>query len=125
LRFNCRAGGTTPERKGGCDVTTIERTTTRVAVRSGPTNLTLNKEAGTVTMTRKLLLWSKKPSERPLSDIVGVNVDRNVDRASGVELCCVVLIMRDGSAWSLPYTDNEDATDTAAAIGDFLGLPKS
>src|SRR5262245_41892484 len=106
--------------KGGCDVTTIERTTERVVVSSGPTILTLDKGAATVTMTRKVLLWTKKPRQRSLSDIVGVNVDRNVDRASGVELSCVALVMRDGGAWSLPYTGNEDATDTAAAIRDFL-----
>jgi hypothetical protein len=74
---------------------------------------------------RYCLFWTKKPKERPLSDIVGVNVDRSVDRASGGELCCVALIMRDGSAWSLPYTTNEDAGDTAAALRDFLGISQA
>jgi hypothetical protein len=106
-------------------MTTIERTTERMVVRSGPTTLTLDKGAAALSMTRKALFWTKKPKERPLSDIVGVNVDRSVDRASGVELCCVALIVRDGSAWSLPYTTNEDAANTAAAMRDFLGISQA
>src|SRR5262245_687035 len=106
-------------------MTAIERTTERMVVSSGPTTLTIDKAAATLSMVRKILFWGKKPRQRPLSDIVSVNVDRNVDRASGVELCCVAIVMRDGSAWALPYTASEDATDTAGAIRDFLGISQT
>lgn len=106
-------------------MTTIERTAERMVVSSGPTTLTLDKATATLSMIRKILIWAKKPRERPLSDLVGVNVDRNVDRASGVELCCVALVMRDGSAWVLPYTASEDAADTAGAIRDFLDISQA
>ncbi len=73
-------------------------------------------------MQRKVLFWSRAPMSRPLADIVSVHVDANVDRASGAELCSPMMVMRDGSAWALPHTDKKDATETAAAIRDFLGI---
>jgi hypothetical protein len=63
--------------------------------------------------------------ERPLADVTGTSVDTGVDRASGVELCSVMLVMRDGSAWALPHTDKKDATAVADAIRDFLGISKT
>lgn len=83
----------------------IERTEQRLVVRSKSTSLVLDKGIAKAVMERKALLWSRKPIERPLADIVAVNIDANVDRASGVELCNPMLIMRDGSAWALPRTD--------------------
>ena len=68
--------------------------------------------------------WTRKPVERPLSDVVRVTVDANVNRASGVGLCSTMLVMVDGSAWALPPTDRKDATEAAAAVRDFLGLTK-
>jgi hypothetical protein len=100
----------------------IERTDQRLAIRSGSTALTLDKAAAKAVMGRKMLLWSRKPIERPIADIVAVNVDASVDRASGVELCCAMLVMRDGSAWALPYTDRKDATETAGVIRSFLSI---
>ena len=103
-------------------MTTIERAPQRLVLQSGSTTLTLDRTAAKATMQSKLLFWARKPRERPLADIVGVNVDAGVDRASGVELCNPMLVMRDGSAWALPHTDRKDATETAAAIRDFLGI---
>ena len=94
-------------------MTKIERAQQQLVVQSGSTTLTLSKESGKATMQSKLLFWAKKPRERPLADIVGVNVDAGIDRASGVELCNPMLVMRDGSAWALPHTDRKDATDNA------------
>jgi len=101
---------------------TIERASQGLVLRSGSTALRLDKNASTVTMERKLLFWARKPVERPLSDLVRVTVDANVDRASGVELCSTMLIMRDGSAWALPPTDRKKATETADAVREFLGI---
>ena len=83
---------------------------------------TLDKDSGKASMQGKFLFWARKPNERPLTDIVAVNVDANVDRASGVELCSPMLVMRDGSAWALPYTDRTDATETASVVRSFLGI---
>jgi hypothetical protein len=100
----------------------IERTQQRLVVQSGSTTLTLDKESGRASMQRKLLFWARKPIERPLGDIASINVDANVDRASGVELCSPMLVMRDGSAWALPHTDRTDATETATVLRSFLGI---
>jgi hypothetical protein len=103
-------------------MTTIERAPHRLVLRSGSTTLTLDKDTGKALLQRKLLFWARKPIEHPLSDVTRVNVDANVDRASGVELCSTMLVMPDGSAWALPLTDRKDATETAAAIKDFLNV---
>ena len=73
-------------------------------------------------MQRKLFFWSRKPIERRLSDFARVTIDTSVDRASGVELCSTMLVMRDGSAWALGLTDRKEATEDAAAVRDFLGV---
>ena len=99
-----------------------ERTPQRMTLQSGSTKFVLDKETSKATMSRKLLLWALKPVEVPLADVVDVSVDAGVDRASGVEICNTVLVLRSGVAWSLPAADKKDAAETAAAIGNFLGL---
>ena len=99
-----------------------ERTPQRLVMKSGSTTLTLSKEAGSVTLQRKLLFWSLKPSEAPLADIADVTVEAAVDRASGVEVCSTMLVMRTGAGWAFPCSDKKDAQATADAICDFLGL---
>jgi hypothetical protein len=101
---------------------TIERSPQRLVLRSGSTTVTLDKDASKAAMQRKLLLWARKPLERPLADVTRVTVDANVDRASGVELCSTMLVMQDGSAWALPHTDRKDASSAADAARDFLGI---
>jgi hypothetical protein len=100
----------------------IERTVQQLVVQSGSTTLALDRQSGKATMRRKLLFWARAPIERPLTDIVSVNVNADVDRASGVELCSPMLVMRDGSAWALPHTDRADATETVSSIRSFLGI---
>jgi hypothetical protein len=100
----------------------IERAQQQLSVQSGSTTLTLDKDSGNAAMQRKLLFWARKPIERPLTDIASVHVDANIDRASGVELCSPMLVMRDGSAWALPHTDKADATETASVLRSFLGV---
>src|SRR5918995_6285684 len=99
-----------------------EHTAQRLVLRSGSTTLTLSKEADLATLQRKLLFWNRKPSEVPLSDIVEVTVDAAVDRASGVEVCSTLLVMRTGAGWAFPCSDKKDAQESASAICDFLGL---
>jgi hypothetical protein len=99
-----------------------ELTSQRLIARSGSTTLTLSKEASKATMQRKLLFWNLKPAEAPLSDIADVKVDAAVDRASGVDVCSTMLIMRTGAGWAFPCTDKKDAQVTADAIRAFLGL---
>jgi hypothetical protein len=101
-----------------------ERTAQRLVITSGSTTLTLDKDAGTASLQRKLLLWKLKPAEAPLSDIADVTVDAAVDRASGVEVCSTMLVMRSGTGWALPAADKKDAQANGDALREFLGLPQ-
>ena len=98
----------------------VELTPQRLVARSGSTTLTLSKEGGRAVMQRKFLFWKLRPAETPLSDIVDVTVHAGVDRASGVELCKTILVLRTGAAWPVPCSDKKDAQATADAIRDFL-----
>jgi hypothetical protein len=100
----------------------LESVPQRMVLQSGSTKLTLDKNAGKAVMQRKLLFWSLKPVETPLSEVSEIAVDAGVDRASGVELCNTMLVTRAGAAWALPAADKKDAETTAAAVRDFLGL---
>ena len=99
-----------------------ERTPQRLVATSGSTTLTLDKEAGTATMQRKLLFWKLKPAVAPLSDIADVKVEAAVDRASGVDVCSTMLIMRTGAGWAFPCSDKKDAQATGDTIRAFLAL---
>ena len=70
-----------------------------------------------------MMLWQKKPLEKPLSEVVSVSVDANVDRASGVEICHTMVIFKAGDAWALSAADKNEAQGNASAIRDFLHLP--
>jgi hypothetical protein len=99
-----------------------ENTPRRLVLKSGGTTLTLDKDAGTANMQRKMLLWKLKPAEQPLGDIVDVTVDTAVDRASGVEVCHTMLVTRAGEGWALPAADKKDAQANADAVRSFLGI---
>ena len=49
-------------------------------------------------------------------------VTSRVDRASGVEVCSTMLVMRTGAGWAFPCSDKKDAQESASAIREFLGL---
>ena len=89
---------------------------------SGATRITLDRNAGKATVERKLLLWSRKPVEMPLSDIRECQVDAAVDPASGAEVCNTLLVTREGAAWALPADDKKDAQSAATQLCAFLGL---
>jgi hypothetical protein len=100
----------------------IDNAPQRMVLQSGSTTLTLDKDANTAVMQRKLLFWSLKPLEVQLTDVAEIAVDAGVDRASGVEVCNTMVVMRAGSAWALPAADKKDAETTATAMRGFLGL---
>ena len=100
----------------------IDNAPQRMVLQSGSTTLTLDKDANTAVMQRKLLFWSLKPLEVPLTDVAEFTLDVGVDRASGVEICNTMVVMRTGAAWALPADNKKDAETTAAAMRGFLGL---
>ena len=99
-----------------------EHTPQRLVLKSGSTTLTVDKEAGKAILQRKLLLWNLKPVEARLSEITDVTIDAGVDRASGVEVCNTMLIMRSGAGWAFPAADTKDAQATADALRGFVGI---
>jgi hypothetical protein len=100
----------------------LENTPQRLVLRSGSTTLTLDKAADRATLQRKMLFWALKPIEHPLGDVASSTVDVAVDRASGVEVCNTMLLMRAGEGWALPANDRKDAEASAKAVRDFLKL---
>jgi hypothetical protein len=88
----------------------------------GSTTLTLDKTADKAILQRKLLLWGLKPVEASLFDISDITIDTAVDRASGVEVCHTMLIMKDGKGWAFPAADKVEAETDAAAMRDFLAI---
>jgi len=101
----------------------LENTQTRLSIKSGSATLTLDKTSGKTTLQRKLMLWQRKPIEKPLSEVVSVSVETNVDRASGVEICHTMVVFKAGDAWALPAADKNEAQSNASAIRDWLHLP--
>ena len=100
----------------------IESTPQRLALQSSSNTLILDKAAGTATLQRKMMFWSLKPMQKPLSDVADATVDAAVDRASGVEVCHTMLVLRSGDAWALVANDKKDAQASATAIREFLGM---
>jgi hypothetical protein len=101
-------------------MTDIDRTPERLVMRSGSTTLTLDKTAGTALLARKVLMFSKKPVEAKLSEIADATVDAGIDRASGVEVCSMMVVLRSGAAWAVPAADRKDAEKAAQAVKDFV-----
>lgn len=99
-----------------------ENSADRLALRSGSTTLVLDKKAGKASLQRKMLFWSLKPRETPLSDVTEVKLDVAVDRASGVDVCHTMVVLRGGAAWALAGSDKKDAETSTAAVRSFLGL---
>lgn len=99
-----------------------ENTPRQLVLRSGSTTLTLDKDAGKAILQRKFLMWGLKPVEAPLAEVADVTVDAAVDRASGVEICHTMLVMRTGQGWAFPAANKQDAQTKATAMRAFLGL---
>ena len=100
----------------------IESTPQRLAMQFSSNTLVLDKVTGTAILQRKMMFWSRKPIEKPLSEVANIAIDAAVDRASGVEVCHAMLVMRSGEAWALAVNDKKSAEAAAATIREFLGL---
>lgn len=100
----------------------IESTPQRLAMQFSSNTLVLDKAAGTATLQRKIMFWSLKPVEKPLSEVANITIDVAVDRASGVEVCHAMLVMRSGEAWALAENEKKSAQDAVEVIREFLGL---
>ena len=80
----------------------IESAPQRMVLQSGSTTLTLDKAAGKAMMQRKLWFWKLKPPEMPLAEVSEIAIDVGVDRASGIEVCNTMLVMRAGAPGRCP-----------------------
>jgi hypothetical protein len=60
--------------------------------------------------------------EVALSELSDITIDAAVDRASDVEVCHTMLIMKDGKAWAFPAADKTEAETNTAALRDFLAI---
>lgn len=101
---------------------TIEATQRKLVLKERSTTLTLDKESGTATLQRKLLLWNKKPVEFALSDIDDIAVKANKDGASGAIIHHSVLHRRTGEVTVLTTEEANDAEATVKTLRGFVGL---
>jgi hypothetical protein len=60
--------------------------------------------------------------QAPLFEVTDVTFDTAVDRASGVEVCHTMVILRGGQGWALAAADKKEAQENATVIREFLGL---
>jgi hypothetical protein len=100
----------------------VESTPTRLVLKSSFTTLTLDKQNGRAVLRRKIVIWRPKPSEAPLSQIVDVKSEVNVDRASGVEIWHTMLVHSTGEGWAFPAANKQEAYNNKTAIRQFIGL---
>jgi hypothetical protein len=100
----------------------IENTAQRLVLRSGSNTLTLDKDSGTASLGRKMLLWNLKPVVLPLSDFTEVKLDAVKDPVSGAEVAHTMLVTRTGAAWVFAEAEKKDAETSIAAVRGFLGL---
>jgi hypothetical protein len=100
---------------------TVENTPQQLVMQFGSTKLTLDKTSATASLQRKMLFWTLQPVTKPLADISDVKVDTVVDRASGVEVWSVALVMASGAAWTLTENDQASAQATVSTVRNFLG----
>ena len=100
----------------------VENTPKKLVLQSGSSTLTLDRDASKVTLQRKLMMWGLKPIEFTLAEVVDTAVDAAVDRASGIEVCNTMLIMKGGQGVAMPAADKKEAQANAAVIRRFLGL---
>jgi hypothetical protein len=101
----------------------VENTPQRLALQSGSTSVTLDKEAGTATLQRKIMFISLKPASVPLTEIADVTLDSVMDPASHAEVDHAMLKLRTGGGWVLAASDKKSANAAIAAIRSFLGMP--
>lgn len=99
-----------------------ENTPQRLVLRSGSNTLTLDKDAGTASLGRKMLFFKLKPVVLPLSDFIEVKLDDVKDPVSGAIVSHAMLVARSGTAWVFAEAEKKDAEAAIAALRGFLGL---
>jgi hypothetical protein len=101
----------------------VESSPQRLILQSGSTSITLDKNTRTAVLQRKLLFWTRKPTQRPLTVIARARVEASTDPASGAEICSAMFALHGGGAWMLSAQSKQDATAAVDAVREFLGLP--
>lgn len=104
-------------------MTLITRDENELQVEANGSRLVLDSEAGKAVFHRKILFLPLRPKEVDLADVVDVTVDVGVDRASGAEVCNMMLITRGGGAWPFPANDKDAAGRDALGVRQSNGLP--
>lgn len=106
-------------------MTIVERNSERFVVQSGSAlgkmTLALDKRDGRAVLTRKTLMWHRKPREFDLGEIEDVAVTSFKDGPSGVIVHRAVLKLAGDQVLPLPLPDRE-AEETAQALREFLGM---
>ena len=100
----------------------IEATADKLVLKHRSTTLTLDKGAGKASLQQKLLLWSIKSVEFPLSDIDDIAVKTDVDGLSGATIHHSVLHRRSDEIAVLTTEEAKDAAETVKVLRDFVGL---
>ena len=100
----------------------LEREPERLVLLSGPSTVTLDKAASRATLEHKSHPWERDPVEYPLSAISGARVTTAIDDASKAEICSLTLVMHETDGWVLAAADKQNATTTATAVREFLGI---
>lgn len=101
---------------------TIEQGPQQLALHAGSTTIVLDRVAGKAVLQRKLLFWTRKPVERPLSSIRQIRISTDVDPASKAEIYSALLLMQEGDGWILSAGDKQDAAAAVEALREFLDL---
>ena len=100
----------------------LERGAERLVLQSGPATVVLDKVASKATLEHKSFPWERDPVECPLSSISGARVSTAIDDESKAEICSLTLVVQESDGWVLAAADNQNATATATAIREFLGI---
>ncbi len=100
----------------------IENTPLKLVLKEGPLTLTLDKETGKATLQQKVLLWSKKPVDFPLTEIDDIAVKSDKDGLSGATIYHSVLHRRTGEITVLTTGEAKDTEATVKELRGFIGL---
>src|SRR6476646_9539792 len=100
----------------------LERDSDRLVLQSGPTRVVLDRVASKATLEHKSFPWERDPVECPLSSISGARVRAAIDHESKAEICSLTLVVQEGEGWVLAAADKQNATTTATAVREFLGI---
>ena len=87
------------------------------------TTLVFDRSHGTARVERSTFMVRRKAQEVPLGDIADVNVQLEVDGASGAERYLPVIRLASGRVLALPPVDErEEAEHMVGRIREFVGL---